>query len=239
MEKLNKICDVTLGKNVKIYNFVNLYGCSIGDESSIGTFVEIQKNATIGKRCKISSHSFICEGVTLGDDIFIGHSVVFINDLYPRATANGKLQTEEDWKVIPTVVKDGASIGSGATILCGVTVGRGALVGAGAVVTKDVPDYTVVCGNPARPHGHVIEGSAVTPPSEAIPFSDIAALNRTVESEFRSRLDRILATSGFIQGQNVRGRFRQTIWCPSCHRLQFWNKRLASGAANYWHCSRR
>lgn len=204
MENLNKISDVKFGKNVKIYNFVNLYGCSIDDNSSIGTFVEIQKNATIGKRCKISSHSFICEGVTLGDDIFIGHSVVFINDRYPRATANGKLQTEEDWKVIPTVVKDGASIGSGATILCGVTVGKGALVGAGAVVTKDVPDYTVVYGNPARPYGQVIESSAVTSPSEAVPFSDIAALTRTVESDFRWRLDRILATSGFIQGQNVR-----------------------------------
>jgi dTDP-4-amino-4,6-dideoxygalactose transaminase/acetyltransferase-like isoleucine patch superfamily enzyme len=205
MEPLNKIRDVTFGKNVKLYNFVNLYGCSIGDESSIGTFVEIQKNATVGRRCKISSHSFICEGVSLGDDIFIGHGVVFINDRFPRATtANGELQTEEDWKVISTVVKDGASIGSGATILCGVTIGRGALVGAGAVVTRDVPDYTVVYGNPARPSGLVIDAPNAALPLEEIPFSDITALTRLVEGEFRSRLERILATSGFIQGQNVR-----------------------------------
>ncbi|MGB9835682.1 MAG: acyltransferase [Candidatus Saccharicenans sp.] len=143
--------DVKLGQNVKIFAFVNLYGCTIGDNTKIGTFVEIQKGATIGKNCKISSHTFICEGVTIEDEVFIGHGVTFINDLYPRATTpDGQLQSEQDWKVIPTVVKKKASIGSGATILAGVTVGEEAIVGAGAVVTKDVPPRTVVAGNPAR-----------------------------------------------------------------------------------------
>jgi len=142
--------DVKLGENVKIFAFVNLYGCSIGDNTKIGTFVEIQKGAAIGRNCKISSHTFICEGVTVEDEVFIGHGVTFINDLYPRATtAGGGLQTEDDWKVIPTVVKQGASIGSGATILAGVTIGEQAIVGAGSVVTKDVPPRTVVAGNPA------------------------------------------------------------------------------------------
>ena len=143
--------DVKLGDNVKIFAYVNLYGCAIGDNTKIGTFVEIQKGATIGKNCKISSHTFICEGVTVEDGVFIGHGVTFINDLYPRATTpEGSLQTEQDWKVIPTVVKKGASIGSGATILAGVTIGEGAIVGAGSVVTKDVPARAVVAGNPAR-----------------------------------------------------------------------------------------
>ncbi|HPB58567.1 MAG TPA: acyltransferase [Candidatus Saccharicenans sp.] len=143
--------DVKLGENVKIFAFVNLYGCSIGDNTKIGTFVEIQKGAAIGRNCKISSHTFICEGVTVEDEVFIGHGVTFINDLYPRATtASGGLQTEDDWKVIPTVVKQGASIGSGATILAGVTIGEQAIVGAGSVVTRDVPPRTVVAGNPAR-----------------------------------------------------------------------------------------
>jgi acetyltransferase-like isoleucine patch superfamily enzyme len=144
--------DVVLGQNVRIFHFVNLYGCSIGDDTKIGTFVEIQKNAVIGARCKISSHSFICEGVTIEDDCFIGHHVCFINDLYPRATsAAGTLQTEADWKVVPTRVRRGASIGSGAVILCGVTIGEGAIVGAGAVVTRDVKANEVVAGVPARP----------------------------------------------------------------------------------------
>lgn len=143
--------DVKLGENVKIFAFVNLYGCTIGDNTKIGTFVEIQKGVVIGKNCKISSHTFICEGVTIEDGVFIGHGVTFINDLYPRATTEeGSLQTEQDWKVIPTLVKKRASIGSGATILAGVTIGEEAIVGAGSVVTRDVPPRTVVAGNPAR-----------------------------------------------------------------------------------------
>ena len=143
--------DVQLGANVKLAEFINLYGCEVGDETKIGTFVEIQKNAKIGKRCKISSHAFICEGVTVEDNVFVGHGVTFINDAYPRAvTADGKLQTDDDWKVEPTVVKQGASIGSGSTILSNVTIGKNALVGAGSVVTKSVPADTVVAGNPAR-----------------------------------------------------------------------------------------
>ena len=143
--------DVKLGQNVTIYDFVNLYGCEIGDGSKIGTFVEIQKGARVGRNCKISSHSFICEGVAIEDEVFVGHHVVFINDRYPRATApDGHLQTEADWQVVPTHVKRGASIGSGAVILCGVTIGEGATVGAGSVVTHDVAPGTVVAGNPAR-----------------------------------------------------------------------------------------
>jgi len=143
--------DVELGKNVKIFNFVNLYGCKIGDNSKIGTFVEIQKDATVGRNCKISSHTFICEGVHIEDNCFIGHNVTFINDKYPRATnEDGGLQTEEDWVCVPTYIKQGASIGSSATILCGITIGEKAIVGAGAVVTKDVPAGAVVAGVPAR-----------------------------------------------------------------------------------------
>src|SRR5450631_3022558 len=143
--------DVKLGKNVRLIGFVNLYGCEIGDESKIGTFVEIQKGATIGRRCKVSSHTFICEGVTLEDEVFVGHNVTFTNDLYPRATnAEGGLQTEADWRCITTRVKRGASIGSGATLLCGITIGAGAVIGAGSVVTKDVPAGAIVAGNPAR-----------------------------------------------------------------------------------------
>jgi len=143
--------DVKLGKGVKIFAFTNLYGCEIGDDVKIGTFVEIQKGARIGSRCKVSSHTFICEGVVLEDDVFVGHNVTFINDLYPRSTnESGGLQTEADWKCIPTLVKKGASIGSSATILCGITIGAGAMIGAGSVVTKDVPDGAVVAGNPAR-----------------------------------------------------------------------------------------
>jgi acetyltransferase-like isoleucine patch superfamily enzyme len=143
--------DVKLGANVTLAQFVNLYGCEIGDESKLGTFVEVQKNAKIGKRCKISSHTFICEGVTIEDNVFVGHGVVFINDRYPRATTpDGNLQTEKDWEVVPTLVKKGASIGSGATILANVTIGENAIVGAGSVVTKDVPAGMIVAGNPAR-----------------------------------------------------------------------------------------
>ncbi|MBE3125383.1 MAG: N-acetyltransferase [Acidobacteria bacterium] len=152
MEYCRVAPDVKLGKDVKIFAFVNLYGCSIGDNTRIGTFVEIQKNAFIGKNCKISSHTFICEGVTVEDDVFIGHNVTFINDMYPRSTAEGGggLQTEADWKVVTTLIKKGASVGSSVTILAGVTVGEGAIIGAGAVVTKDVPPWTIVAGNPAK-----------------------------------------------------------------------------------------
>jgi UDP-2-acetamido-3-amino-2,3-dideoxy-glucuronate N-acetyltransferase len=142
--------DVQLGRNVAIHCFVNLYGCRIGDDSRIGSFVEIQKNATIGARCKVSSHTFICEGVTIEDEVFVGHGVMFINDLDPKATAGGRPQSEADWQVVPTRVCRGASIGSGAVILGGVTIGAGALVGAGAVVTKDVQPGAVVAGCPAR-----------------------------------------------------------------------------------------
>ena len=144
--------DVILGRDVKIHHpeLVNLYGCRIGDESSIGAFVEIQKNASVGARCKVSSHTFICEGVTIEDEVFVGHGVIFINDRHPRATTLGKRQTESDWKVVPTLVRKGASIGSGATIMCGVTIGERAMVGAGAVVTHDVPDDATVAGVPSR-----------------------------------------------------------------------------------------
>jgi len=143
--------DVVLGKDVVLNDFINLYGCKIGDGTRIGPFVEVQKNATIGKRCKISSHTFICEGVTIEDEVLVGHGVMFINDKYPKATdESGELQTEEDWEVIPTVVKRGASVGSNATLLCGITVGSGSIVGAGSVVTNDVPDRTIVAGSPAR-----------------------------------------------------------------------------------------
>jgi acetyltransferase-like isoleucine patch superfamily enzyme len=142
--------DVKLGEGVKLAKFINLYGCEIGDETKIGAFVEIQKNAIVGKRCKISSHTFICEGVTIEDNVFIGHGVMFINDIYPRATANGQLQTEADWKVERTVIKNGASIGTGATILANITIGENAIVGAGSVVTKNVPANCIVAGNPAK-----------------------------------------------------------------------------------------
>ena len=150
MEKKN-INNVTLGKDVKIFDFVNLYGCSIGDNSKIGTFVEIQKNSIIGKNCKISSHTFICEGVEIEDNVFIGHNVTFINDKYPRSTnIDGSMQSEKDWKVVKTFIKRGASVGSSATILCGVTVGENAVIGAGSVVTKDIPANTVAAGVPAK-----------------------------------------------------------------------------------------
>jgi acetyltransferase-like isoleucine patch superfamily enzyme len=142
--------NVKMGKNVKIFDFVNLYDCEIGDNSKVGAFVEIQKNVRIGKNVKISTHTFICEGVTIEDDVFVGHNVSFTNDKYPRATSAGRLQTEDDWACIPTFVKRGASVGTSATILCGVTIGENAIVGAGSVVTRDVPENTIVAGVPAR-----------------------------------------------------------------------------------------
>ena len=143
--------DVKLGKNVFLNDFINLYGCNIGDNSKIGTFVEIQKNAFVGENCKIQSHTFICEGVTIENEVFIGHGVMFINDTFPRATSqSGDLQTEADWQVIPTLVKKGASIGSNSTILCGITIGENSIIGAGSVVTKSIPDNVIAAGNPAR-----------------------------------------------------------------------------------------
>jgi Acetyltransferase (isoleucine patch superfamily) len=143
--------DVKLGQNVKLAKFINLYGCSIGDNTKIGAFVEVQKNASVGRNCKISSHSFVCEGVTIEDGVFIGHGVIFTNDRYPRSVnADGSMQTEKDWKVVPTVVKRGASIGSNATVLCGTTIGENAIVGAGSVVTKDIPANTIAAGIPAK-----------------------------------------------------------------------------------------
>ena len=153
--------DVKLGSGVKLAKFINLYGCTIGDETKIGAFVEIQKNAHVGKRCKISSHTFICEGVTIEDNVFVGHGVVFINDSYPRATAaNSQLQTEQDWTVERTLVKKGASIGSGATILSKVAIGENAIVGAGSVVTRDVPANAIVAGNPARMLREIVEAKS-------------------------------------------------------------------------------
>lgn len=155
--------DVKLGSNVRLAKFINLYGCEVGDETKIGAFVEIQKNASVGKRCKISSHTFICEGVTIEDNVFIGHGVMFINDSYPRATtAGGNLQTEADWKIERTVIRKGASIGSGCTILSNVTVGENSIVGAGSVVTKNIPPNCIVAGNPAKLLRHIEETTEVT-----------------------------------------------------------------------------
>jgi acetyltransferase-like isoleucine patch superfamily enzyme len=151
MKYLSIAADVRLGENVKLSNFINLYGCSIGDNTKIGAFVEVQKNATIGKNCKISSHTFICEGVTIEDNVFIGHNVTFVNDKYPRATnPDGRLQNEEDWKVELIIVKTGATIGSGVTVLGSVVIGENAIVGAGSTVTRDVPKNSIVAGNPSR-----------------------------------------------------------------------------------------
>jgi acetyltransferase-like isoleucine patch superfamily enzyme len=165
---VNEFCaiapDVKLGNGVKLSKFINLYGCEIGDETKIGAFVEIQKNARVGRRCKISSHTFICEGVHIEDNVFVGHSVTFINDSYPRATtSDGQLQTEKDWKVEQTLVKTGASVGSGTTVLSNLVIGENAIVGAGSVVTKDVPANAIVAGNPAKLLRYITAESRITP----------------------------------------------------------------------------
>jgi acetyltransferase-like isoleucine patch superfamily enzyme len=161
--------DVLLGTNVRLSKFINLYGCSVGDNTKIGAFVEIQKNARVGNNCKISSHTFICEGVVIEDEVFVGHGVTFINDTYPRATAQGRMQTEDDWTVEPTLVKRGASIGSGATILANVTIGENAIIGAGSVVTVDVLPNTIVAGNPARVIRSITQGLEIAAAASAEP----------------------------------------------------------------------
>lgn len=204
MTALNSIsADVKLGSNVRLAQFINLYGCEIGDETKIGAFVEIQKNAIIGKRCKISSHSFVCEGVTIEDNVFIGHGVVFTNDSYPRATTvDGELQTERDWRVEPTVIKKGASIGSGSTILPNVCIGENAIVGAGSVVTRDVPPDTIVAGNPAKVLRSVNrQGSAVE--TGPIPFLDLVTPHVQLEKELTEVFRHGLRTAGFVGGALV------------------------------------
>jgi dTDP-4-amino-4,6-dideoxygalactose transaminase/acetyltransferase-like isoleucine patch superfamily enzyme len=195
--------DVKLGENVRLARFVNLYGCEIGDETKIGAFVEIQKNATVGKRCKISSHSFICEGVVIEDHVFVGHGVMFINDTYPRATSRaGELQTEADWKVEPTHVGKGASIGSNATILCNVKIGENAIVGAGSVVVKDVPPFAVVAGNPARILRYTNQGSEEKP-VDKVPFLDLIAPHLELENELVSAFRKGLRSAAFVGGPVV------------------------------------
>ncbi len=198
--------DVRMGQNVKLSKFINLYGCTIGDNVKIGAFVEIQKNAFIGNNCKISSHTFICEGVTISDDVFVGHNVSFINDTYPRATASGQLQTETDWKVEPTLVKRGASIGSGATILSRVTIGENAIVGAGSVVTKDVPAGSIVAGTPARILRYLDVPAPAISPSEVlmdIPFLDLVTPHVALEEELLSVVRSALTSGRFIGGHEV------------------------------------
>ena len=195
--------DVKLGEGVRLARFINLYGCVIGPETKIGAFVEIQKNATVGSRCKISSHSFICEGVNIEDDVFIGHGVMFINDTYPRATtATGELKTEADWHVEQTVVEKGASIGSNATILCNVRIGKNAIVGAGSVVTKDVPANAVVAGNPAKVMRY-LEPADVLKKPEGVPFLDLVTPHQELENELVSVFRHSLATAHFIGGPSV------------------------------------
>ena len=204
MNQYNSVgADVKLGENVQLSKFVNLYGCEIGDETKIGAFVEIQKNARVGKRCKISSHSFICEGVDIEDNVFIGHGVMFINDTYPRATnARGELQTEADWKVDRTVVRKGASIGSNATILCNIRIGENAIVGAGSVVTKDVPANAVVAGNPAKVLRFLRDAEEVKAP-DGVPFLDLITPHRELERELVGAFRESLRTAGFVGGPVV------------------------------------
>lgn len=204
MSSFNSIADdVKLGKDVRLAKFINLYGCEIGDETKIGAFVEIQKNTVVGKRCKISSHSFICEGVVIEDNVFVGHGVTFTNDSYPRATtSDGALQTEADWKVERTVIKRGASIGSGATILPNTTIGENAIVGAGSVVTKDVPANSIVAGNPARVLRFVSKDKE-TMASAPIPFLDLVTPHLELEEELTGAFRHALRTAGFVGGSIV------------------------------------
>jgi dTDP-4-amino-4,6-dideoxygalactose transaminase/acetyltransferase-like isoleucine patch superfamily enzyme len=197
-----RIRDVKLGENVRIFDFVNLYECEIGDNSRIGTFVEVQKRAKIGRNVKVSSHTFICEGVTIEDDVFIGHNVSFINDRYPRATANGRLQTADDWHCVPTLVKRGASIGTSATILCGVTIGENAIVGAGSVVTEDVPANTIVAGVPARVRRSV-NGPAAPSAATVVPFVDLKTQYAELRPEIQAALNRVLDSGAYILGEEV------------------------------------
>jgi dTDP-4-amino-4,6-dideoxygalactose transaminase/acetyltransferase-like isoleucine patch superfamily enzyme len=221
MNPYNCIADnVKLGQNVRLSQFLNLYGCEIGDETKVGAFVEIQKNASIGKRCKISSHSFICEGVVIEDNVFIGHGVMFINDTYPRATRpDGSLQTEADWKVARTQIKTGASIGSGATILCNTVVGENAIVGAGSVVTIDVPANAIVAGNPARILRY-IEKAEETEVSKPISFLDLVAPHLELEDELTDAFRRSLRTAGFVGGPIVQ-EFEEAFasFCGASHAI--------------------
>lgn len=194
------IRNVKLGENTRMADFVNLYECEVGDNSRIGAFVEVQKNARIGRNVKVSSHTFICEGVTIEDDVFVGHNVSFINDKYPRATADGRPQTEADWVCVPTLVKKGASIGTSSTILCGVTIGEHAIVGAGSVVTKDVPAHAVVAGVPARVVRTIAAGA---PEPEQVPFLDLKAQYRSIKTELLPAVTSVMENCSFILGSEV------------------------------------
>lgn len=198
------INNVTLGENIRLSEFINLYGCEIGDNSRVGAFVEIQKNAKIGKNVKVSSHTFICEGVTIEDDVFVGHNVSFINDKYPRATANGAPQTEADWVCVPTLVKKGASIGTSSTILCGVTIGENAIVGSGSVVTKDVPANSVVAGIPARFIRTMEDVESDKDDSlQPVPFLDLKAQYHSIKAEIQPAVNKILESCSFVLGEEV------------------------------------
>ena len=212
--------DVRLGENVRLSKFINLYGCEIGDDTKVGAFVEIQKNASVGKRCKISSHTFICEGVTIEDAVFIGHGVMFINDSYPRATmAGGVLQTDADWKVERTIIRKGASIGSGATILANVVIGENAIVGAGSVVTKNVPANAIVAGNPAKIHRFIDEPQKAET-KDLIPFLDLITPHRELEHELVTAFRRGLSTAGFVGGAVVE-EFENSFadFCDASHAI--------------------
>src|ERR1039458_9784482 len=221
MNQHNSIAaDVKLGENVQLARFINLYGCEIGDETKIGAFVEVQKNVRIGRRSKVSSHSFICEGVDIEDNVFIGHGVMFINDTYPRATnARGELQTESDWDVQRTLIGEGASIGSNATILSNIKVGEKAIIGAGSVVTKDVPPYTVVAGNPAK-IVRLLEEAPKNELLDTVPFLDLVAPHLELERELVSAFRKGLHSAAFVGGPVVE-RFEENFahFCDTSHSI--------------------